>query len=300
MRLLNSGGSWWLAAVLALLVGCAAPGAVASMEGLVDVGGQRLFVSCQGSGTPSVVLEADLRRASDDWSSVQSDLAPFSRVCSYDRSGLGRSQTTSAPAQAEQAVDDLRVLLAATGTRPPHVLVGNGFGGVLMRLYASRYPRDVAALVVLDSDDERLAARFQELTPRENRESYRRWLREDPDGQAVAATFGALRTAGPLPDVPLVVFAHGRPPVDPAEVEVYQDLALTVANGRLVRAEDSTAREIPRLQPGLVVETISALVRDTRTQAGGPPALLLVGAGLAACTVLLVMLQRWTRPRRYT
>jgi len=295
-------GGWWLAAALALLVGCAAPAATTPITGQVNVGDQRLFVTCQGSGTPSVVLEADLRRASDEWSEVQPAVATFTRVCGYDRGGLGHSDNAPAPFSGAQAVDDLRILLAATGTRPPHVLVGNGFGGLLMRLYASRYPRDVAALVLLDTDDERLAARFQELTPRENRESYRRWLREDPDGQSVAATFVALRAAGPLPDVPVMVLAHGRAPVDAAEVEVYQDVAASVPNGRLMRAEDSTAREIPRLQPGLVVDTIAALVRAAPSQAGGPPepglalAVLVLGAG----AVLFGLVQRRRRPSRYT
>jgi len=178
------------------------------------------------------------------------------------------------------------------------VLVGNGFGGLLMRLYASCYPREVAALVVLDSDDERLAARFQELTPRENRESYRRWLREDPDGQAVAATFVDLRAAGPLPDVPLVVLGHGRAPTDPSEVEVYQDLAQSVLNGRVVRAQDSTAREIPRMQPSLVVDTIATLVRETPAQPAGPPVPVVVAVVVAASALVLVLVQRRARPGR--
>jgi pimeloyl-ACP methyl ester carboxylesterase len=57
----------------------------------VDIGGRALFISCTGTGSPTVVLEAGSGSASNTWFSVQPEVARFTRVCSYDRAGLGRS-----------------------------------------------------------------------------------------------------------------------------------------------------------------------------------------------------------------
>jgi pimeloyl-ACP methyl ester carboxylesterase len=204
------------------------------------------------------------------------------------------------PSAGDQAVDDLRVLLAATGTRPPFVLVGNGYGGLLMRLYASRYPREVTGLVLLDSDDERLASRFQELAPVDRQESYRRWLREDPDGRAIGVTFAALRAAGPLPEVPRDVLSHG-PPLDTAEQDVYRGLAGQAPLGRHVSTDQSGAREIPRMQPELVVEEVSSLVHTLRASGSSPLVPLVVALVVVVGAVVLVLgaagSQRRARPR---
>ena len=55
---------------------------------------------------------------------------------------------------AEHIVEGLRALLAARGYAPPYVLVGHSVGGLFARLYASRYPDQVAGLVLVDASHE--------------------------------------------------------------------------------------------------------------------------------------------------
>src|SRR5688572_252450 len=55
---------------------------------LVDTAGGRLHINCTGTGTPTVILEAGFPGSSLDWNLVQPMVAPFSRVCSYDRAGF--------------------------------------------------------------------------------------------------------------------------------------------------------------------------------------------------------------------
>jgi pimeloyl-ACP methyl ester carboxylesterase len=199
---------WPVALALLFVSACAKP---PPFTGLVDVGGHRLYLECAGSGSPAVVLEADIQRGASEWSAVFSRVAAFSLVCSYDRLGHGRSDRTTEPSTGEQAVDDLRVVLAGGNVPAPYVLVGNGFGGLLVQLFAQRHPRDVAAVLVLDSDDDSLAARFQAAGPTAVRESYRRWMREDPDGRAVAATYASARATQLPPGVPLVRIPRAEP-----------------------------------------------------------------------------------------
>jgi pimeloyl-ACP methyl ester carboxylesterase len=50
-----------------------------------------------------------------------------------------------------QIVYELHALLDKAGERPPYVLVGHSFGGGLVRLYQSKYPADVASVVLVDA-----------------------------------------------------------------------------------------------------------------------------------------------------
>jgi pimeloyl-ACP methyl ester carboxylesterase len=121
---------------------------------LVDVGGWRLHLNCTGdtaSSRPTVILEAGAGDFSVEWSLVQPKVAAFARVCSYDRADDGWSDYGPHPRTMHQIVYELHTLLANAGVRPPYVLAGHSFGGVLVRLYAYTYPREVAGLVLIES-----------------------------------------------------------------------------------------------------------------------------------------------------
>src|SRR5439155_3562048 len=45
----------------------------------------------------------------------------------------------------------LHTLLAASGNAGPYVLVGHSTGGAYVRIFAARYPDEVAGMVLLDS-----------------------------------------------------------------------------------------------------------------------------------------------------
>ena len=118
---------------------------------LVDVGGHRLHLLCQGNGSPVVILEPGLPGSSLAWESVTADIATFTRVCSYDRAGYGWSDIGQSPRVAGNIVQELNMLLQAAAIEPPYILVGHSFGGLVMQLYANRYPAEVAAMVLVDS-----------------------------------------------------------------------------------------------------------------------------------------------------
>ena len=58
---------------------------------LVDVGGYRIHIYCVGGGSPTVILDSGLPDSSLSWYRVQPEIAKFTRVCAYDRAGLGWS-----------------------------------------------------------------------------------------------------------------------------------------------------------------------------------------------------------------
>lgn len=118
---------------------------------LVDVGGFRMHINCTGKGDPAVVLAAGLDDFSVFWSLVQPAVAEFSRVCAFDRAGLGWSEASPDPRTIENMVAELHTLLANAGVTGPLVMVGHSFGGPQVELFASTYPEEVAGLVLVDA-----------------------------------------------------------------------------------------------------------------------------------------------------
>jgi pimeloyl-ACP methyl ester carboxylesterase len=118
---------------------------------LVDIGGRKLHLHCTGAGSPTVVLVAGGSAFAIDWALVQPKLAATTRVCSYDRAGLGWSDAGPADETVEQTVNDLHALLERAGERRPFVLVGASIGGIFIRAYQRAFPSEVVALVFSNS-----------------------------------------------------------------------------------------------------------------------------------------------------
>ena len=116
----------------------------------MSIGTHRLHIRCDGNGAPPVVFDAALGGSSLSWSLVQPAVARFTRACSYDRAGFGWSDAGPLPRTAGDIADELHQLLRAAAVPPPYVLVGHSYGGLVMRLYASRHRNDVAGLVLIE------------------------------------------------------------------------------------------------------------------------------------------------------
>src|SRR5512132_2047853 len=78
---------------------------------MIDVGGYRLHVYCEGEGSPTVIMEAGLGNPSIAWSLVEPEIAKQTRVCVYDRAGLGWSESSPRERTAEVMVNELHTLL---------------------------------------------------------------------------------------------------------------------------------------------------------------------------------------------
>lgn len=117
---------------------------------MVDVGGYRLHMNCVGQGGPTVVLDAGSGGMSAQWVRVQQEVSGTTRVCAYDRAGMGWSEMGPDPRDASQITGELHTLLGKAGIEEPYVLVGHSFGGMYMQTYAQRYPDEVAGVALVD------------------------------------------------------------------------------------------------------------------------------------------------------
>jgi pimeloyl-ACP methyl ester carboxylesterase len=186
---------------------------------VVDVGDHLLYVECSGEGSPTVVLEAGFGGSSPVWRDVQPAVARRSRVCSYDRAGLGGSPAPDVEnARTTQTeVDDLERLLASADIQAPYVLVGHSYGGMIARLFADQHSDDVVGMVFVDASHPDFAARARgALPPRRAGEDpalseLRASLRRPAifEGLDVSTSEAQVRAVMSLGDIPLVVLTAG-------------------------------------------------------------------------------------------
>lgn len=213
------------------------------MEGrLMDVQGRKMHIDCVGAGTPAVILESGLGDTYLSWRKVQPEIAKFTRVCSYDRAGLGYSDGSSRPRTSEVIAEELHALLQSAGVQPPYILVGHSLGGFDVRVFAGKYRSEVAGMVLVDSSHPDQQARL----PLEIRNLEGSWMREaeflsytmpfgiprllglcDTDAvvraadcnyatsrealaemKAIPESAAQTRATGPFGDLPLVVISH--------------------------------------------------------------------------------------------
>jgi len=154
---------WVLYPVLSLLTLAAAGGTYETIAETLDavahpapgrmvaVDGHRLHLNCRGTGRPTVVLISGFGEVSSAWSWIAGDVSRDTRVCSYDPAGRAWSESGEESQNASARARDLHDLLRQAGETGPHVLVGHSFGGLYARIFAARYPEDVAGMVLLDA-----------------------------------------------------------------------------------------------------------------------------------------------------
>ncbi len=270
-----------------------------AVDRLVSIGSHRLEMRVEGKGSPVVVLDSGLSDAIDKMTALRERVAASTSVVAYNRAGYGRSEPGPGPRRAGREAEELKALLDKASIPGPYVLVGHSLGALNMMMFASRYPGDVAGMVLLDPPPltfilgqaypelrvmaERMTAEWQTLAETAARSA-------DPGEKARSAFFaaiasehremfgetanevGAIATFG---DLPLVVCAAGKAnsafgaaagEYQKYWVEQSRSLSKKSANGRFVLAENS-GHYLYQDVLELVVREIMSLVQSVRAAA---------------------------------
>lgn len=155
----------------------------------------RLFIHCTGTG-PTVLADNGLGIPAPAWAGVRQH-ARNVRFCSFDRAGVGRSDTRACRCGTlERNVEDIHSLIRAAGLQRPLILVGHSTGGLDALLYARKYRSDVDGLVLVDSPSERAPPPPGALDDGQTRLDFGSGLR-------------TLRQSRDLGDLPLIILSHG-------------------------------------------------------------------------------------------
>ncbi|HZJ23798.1 MAG TPA: alpha/beta fold hydrolase [Anaerolineales bacterium] len=194
----------WLGRVVVLIIGLALIGAIYERMAeavdakaypppgeLVDVGGYRLHINCTGTGSPTVIIVSGLGDWLTSWGGVvQPEAAKTTRVCTYDRAGLGWSEAAPLPSDAAQFAKELYTLLQNANIPGPYVMVGHSLGGFIVRVFAHDYASEVAGVVLIDS-----------MNPKQVNQSLSNSLARMFSFQTVLARFGVARLLVKLPAI---------------------------------------------------------------------------------------------------
>ncbi|HUG47808.1 MAG TPA: alpha/beta fold hydrolase [Candidatus Limnocylindria bacterium] len=221
-----------------------------AIEGKFDVGGHEVYLNCRGTGSPTIIYLHGWfeQRGVDPHSNglgIQRRLQDDYRVCLYDRRNLGRSDTVDEVQDASHVMNDLHNLLAAAELKPPYVLLGASFGGLLSYVYANTYPDEVVGMVLLDAgfpDEVSLEHLFdfedrQEALADEDASSLERIVH-------FAVYQEAAQFIGKEPAIPVTYFASLQEPWD------VNDYGLAEYDEKIL---DLQAAYVDRFSPGKLV-----------------------------------------------
>ena len=203
---------------------------------MVDLGGYQLHIHCQGQGSPTVVIEAGAGDSCLSWEQVRPEVAKLTRVCTYDRAGLGWSERSPKSRTARNIVAELHSLLANAGIEGPYVLVGHSIGGLYARLYDHQYPAEVVGLVLVDASHEEQNLRFPEV----HRQAEDDFLQQIVSGARLAKLMNSLGLLALSPDS---YPSEYLPPFPEATLETYKAVILSDTRYFETVAEEYTSIE---------------------------------------------------------
>jgi pimeloyl-ACP methyl ester carboxylesterase len=143
---------WKLSIILvtgAILASCVQGGPRPSDQ-MISIGSHRLQIHREGKGSPAVVIEAGIADQLDKLRPLQDRIASVTQVITYNRAGYGQSEPGPLPRDGAREAAELKILLEKAAVPPPYVLVGHSLGALNVMVFASKYPEDVAGIVLLD------------------------------------------------------------------------------------------------------------------------------------------------------
>jgi pimeloyl-ACP methyl ester carboxylesterase len=259
-----------------------------------DIGDKELRYKCEGQGTPAVIIEQGGGVSLETvfswnppvgWAVIAPKLAKVTKVCVYDRAGLGHSSKVTSPRTSFDAAADLQRLLTKVGVAPPYVIAGQSLGGMNARAFASAYPERIAGLILVDSshpDQQERIARV--LPPRSSDEPpVLARFRDAPDQTALGgewydftANARLMTKARDLGDKPLIVLTRspnakpGGPlpkewndAIEPVWAELQRELARLSTNSKHIVATKA-GHNIQLEEPDLVLDSILDIVSQVR------------------------------------
>lgn len=255
--------SLWL--VAGLLTACStSPTRMAS----VGSGPAIAYAYTLAGAAPAVVLQSGLGDGVGPWDAVSQTLQGRRAVFAYDRPGYGASPAASGPRDPCTVAAELHALLAATGVKPPYVLVGHSLGGLYQYVFARLYPGEVAGLVLLDPTHPRHWQTMQAQAPGAaavikglRATLFSAAARQEFDDQAVCLE-RVERVTAPLP--PTQILVSGR--FGPAEGEAFQRMVgqlredwLKLTGASAFSTVEGSGHYLQREAPARVVQAIESV-----------------------------------------
>ncbi|MBB4826410.1 pimeloyl-ACP methyl ester carboxylesterase [Sporosarcina luteola] len=120
---------------------------------LVEVNNQNMHVYSMGQGEKTIVLlpGTGAPLPSADFGPLMRELSKEYKVVTVEYFGVGFSDETDTPRTNENYMEEIRTALSQADMKPPYVLMPHSVSGVYSEYYASKYPEEVSAIIMLDT-----------------------------------------------------------------------------------------------------------------------------------------------------
>lgn len=132
--------------------------AIQAQERFITIDGKKIWINTVGiddreGDEPVIIFESGLGTPMGNWDKVLAESADLGPMVTYDRPGIGESESIDEIPTIENVADRLLKIMAHLGLDPPYVLVGHSLGGVYVRGFAVLHPDKLAGLVIVDPGD---------------------------------------------------------------------------------------------------------------------------------------------------
>jgi len=221
------------------------------------------------------------------WNDVLPAIAKFAHTVAYDRPGIGQSPTTTRPRRVTRMAADLHDLLHTARIAPPYVLVGHSLGGAIIQVYAHRYPREVAGLVLVDPEDGRLIQLLHSRMSADDWASRRKALDQAlpkmppairAELKAADESGKAVSQSAHLPPVPVVILSGtkknpefpGNPLEQDLKLELHNDLVAQTPGAKHILVPKSR-HYIQNDDPEVVIQAVLEVLRTAKGTAKADP-----------------------------
>lgn len=247
-------------------------------SGKIDIGGYSLFIKSAGEGKPTVVFDSGYGMTYTQWYSVLKLVENQTRTVTYSRAGIGGSDKSPLDRTCATKAEELHKLLTAANIKGPYILVGHSLGGFDVRLFAAKYPNEVAGIILVDSSQEDLEDRVLKNMTEEEKKTYLEKQKDQaqyftsPDGSNsdIEKSCEQVREArNGLKDIPMTVIVAQEGIDDTRDgrkgvwLELQKDMASLSTKSKLIIAKNSS-HNIPGDEPDVIANAILEMLATAR------------------------------------
>lgn len=112
----------------------------------------RLDYRIEGEGSYTIIFDGDIGATLEEWTPIIEELKENDNVTTfvYNRQGYGYSDISSSGKTPEEQASDLKILLRKAGLSGPYIIVGEGYGSLVLTSFAEQFKDSVAAAIMID------------------------------------------------------------------------------------------------------------------------------------------------------
>ncbi len=126
------------------------PSDINNSQKFIEINDAELFINIEGKGSPTIIFISGSGEDHNTWEKVQSIIAENNLTLSYDRAGLGKSDSSTSSKDADGMSQELNSILTQLNLDTKYILVGHSLGCQIAKVYAHKYPSQVGGILFID------------------------------------------------------------------------------------------------------------------------------------------------------